>query len=93
MRPKLLQSVAVTRAIPEFRLRLGDTGVVVEVFEPEGLMVEFMDDAGDTVAILDLTDADVKTLSASELKNLQHAQPLPPGTEPPIADATTAVRH
>ena len=42
MRFKLLDAVVLDRDLPEHRLRRGDLGAVVEVHEPDGLMVEFV---------------------------------------------------
>ena len=84
-RPELLTCVALVRELPDLKLGVGDVGVVVELFEPDALMVEFMDTEGDTVAIVNLKDTDVRSVPDTEL---QHAAPLPPGVEVSVADAT-----
>jgi hypothetical protein len=89
-RPALLSIVALTRDLPEFGLALGDAGVVVEVLGPDEVIIEFMDAQGDTVALLDMNDADVRTIAGNELKHLQHAKSLGPNVEPIVADATRA---
>jgi len=90
-RPKLLDCVALKKDLPEFRLRAGDTGVVVEVYARDAVEVEFMDSEGDTVALLTLNDVDLRSLSEKDAAHGQHAASLPPGAEEYIADATQAV--
>ena len=87
-RPKLLEVVALTRDIDRFGLRKGHIGTVVELFEPDAVMVEFMDKDGYTVALLDLSDSDVRGATTGDLKKREYPESLPPGVEPPIADAT-----
>jgi len=90
-RPRMLEVVALRRDLPEFHLKAGHIGTVVEVFEPDAVMVEFLDGEGDTVALLDLNDADVRTASKLELNRREYPEPLPPGVHPPIAAATKPV--
>ena len=59
---KSLDVVALLVDLPEYRLRRGAVGTVVEVFtatpeHPAGYMVEFVDEEGQTYAIADVTDA------------------------------------
>jgi hypothetical protein len=58
---KYLGVVALLADNPEAGLKRGDVGTVVEVFEhnqhhPDGCVVEFVDDAGAVVALLDVTN-------------------------------------
>jgi len=58
---KYLGVVALLADKPEAGLKRGDVGTVVEVFEhnqhhPNGCVVEFVDDAGAVVALLDVTN-------------------------------------
>lgn len=58
---KYLGVVALLADKPEAGLKRGDVGKVVEVFEqnqhhPKGCVVEFVDDSGRVVAMLDVTD-------------------------------------
>lgn len=53
--------VALLVDVPERNLRRGDVGTVIEGFEanehhPGGYLVEFVNDAGETLAELDVTD-------------------------------------
>lgn len=57
---KNLGAVALLVDKPETGLRRGDVGTVVEVFEssehhPAGCIVEFVDEAGKVLALLDVT--------------------------------------
>ena len=51
---KLFDTVALTRDIPEFGLRRGQVGTVVEELGPGAFEVEFADDAGNTYASIGL---------------------------------------
>ena len=58
---KNLGVVALLIDKPEHALKRGDVGTVVEVFEsnehhPGGCIVEFVDEDGEVVALLDVTD-------------------------------------
>jgi hypothetical protein len=88
MRPKELECVVLTRDLPEFSLVSGNIGVVVLVYPQDAVEVEFMDREGDTVALLTILDQDVRVASDKDLKEAVEIEPLPPGIEAPIADAT-----
>lgn len=58
---KYLGVVALLVDKPEASLKRGDVGTVVEIFEqnqhhPSGCVVEFVDEAGAVVALLDVTN-------------------------------------
>jgi hypothetical protein len=48
-------------------LRRGDLGAVVQVYEPEGLEVEFVRASGRTQALVELTLADVRPIEDEDL--------------------------
>jgi hypothetical protein len=54
MKYKLLDTVVLDRDLPQHGLRAGDLGAVVEVYEPEGLEVEFVTASGKTQALVTL---------------------------------------
>jgi Domain of unknown function (DUF4926) len=54
MRFKELDTVVLNRDLPEHGLRRGDLGAVVQVYEPDGLEVEFVTASGRTPALLTL---------------------------------------
>ncbi len=64
---KLLDTVVLNRDIPEFGLRTGDLGAVVQVYEPDGLEVEFVTAAGKTEALVTLNQSDVRQVGDTDL--------------------------
>jgi hypothetical protein len=67
MRFKELQTVVLNRDLPEHGLRVGDLGAVVQVYDPDGLEVEFVSASGRTEALVTLKDADVRSVADSDL--------------------------
>ncbi len=67
MRFKELQTVVLNRDLPEHGLRRGDLGAVVQVYEPDGLEVEFVSASGKTEALVTLKDADVRAVADGDL--------------------------
>jgi Domain of unknown function (DUF4926) len=67
MRFKLLETVVLNRDLPERRLRKGDLGTIVHIYEPDGLEVEFVSAAGMTEALVTLTESDVRAVSDDDL--------------------------
>ena len=68
-----LDTVVLTHDLPSAHLRSGDIGAIVHRYGPGGYEVEFVTGGGDTVAVLTLSDADVRPLAAGEIL---HARPL-----------------
>lgn len=64
---KLLETVALTRDIPESGLRRGDVGAVVELHAPDTVEVEFVAASGRTQALLTLKTSDVRALDDQDL--------------------------
>jgi hypothetical protein len=92
VRPELHSCVALEIDLPEFYMQRGDIGVVVELYPGPVLMVEFMDDEGDTVALLDLDDEDVRIVDDWEARNGPRSKSPLKGAKAPIADATRSAR-
>jgi hypothetical protein len=67
MRFKLLETVVLNRDLPERRLKKGDLGAIVHVYEPDGLEVEFVSAAGRTEALVTLKESDVRALADDDL--------------------------
>lgn len=67
MRYKVLDTVVLIRDLPEHGLRNGDPGAVVEVYEPDGLEVEFVTASGKTQALATLNVKDVRPVQDSDL--------------------------
>jgi len=55
------------RDLPEHGLRKGDLGAIVQVYEPDGLEVEFVSAAGRTEALVMLKETDVRAVAESDL--------------------------
>jgi len=62
-----LDTVVLTRDLPSHSLREGDLGVVVELYDPDGLEVEFVTASGKTEALVTLNVADVRSVDDSDL--------------------------
>ncbi len=67
MKYKLLDTVVLERNLPEHGLHTGDLGAVVEVYEPDGLEVEFVTASGKTQALVTLNVNDVRPVQDSDL--------------------------
>lgn len=63
----LLETIVLNRDLPNEGLRVGDLGAVVEIYEPDGLEVEFVTAAGDTCALVTLTNDDVRAVAPTDL--------------------------
>jgi hypothetical protein len=67
MRFNMLDTVVLARDLPEHGLREGDVGAVVEVYEPDGLEVEFVRLSGRTEAVVTLKVDDVRSAKDTDL--------------------------
>lgn len=54
MQYKLLDTVVLDTDLPEHGLKTGDLGAVVEIYEPDGLEIEFVCAAGQTQSLVTL---------------------------------------
>lgn len=63
----LLESVVLVRDLPEHGLQKGDLGAVVEVYDPDGLEIEFVTASGKTKALLTLKVGDVRKIQDTDL--------------------------
>lgn len=64
---KLLDSVVLQKDVPEYGLRRGDVGAIVEVYGGDGFEVEFITGSGRTQALVTLGPADVRPVADSEM--------------------------
>ncbi len=64
---KLLDTVVLERDLPDAGLRRGDPGAVVEVYEPDGLEVEFVAASGRTQALVTLRESDLRHVDDRDL--------------------------
>jgi len=64
---KTLNTVVLTRDLPDHGLQKGDLGAVVHVYEPDGVEVEFVTASGRTEALVTLKIDDVRHVADSDL--------------------------
>jgi len=64
---QLLETVVLTRDLPEHNLVRGDLGAVVEVYEAGVVEVEFVTASGETKAVVTLQEHDVRNLEPSDM--------------------------
>ena len=67
MKFRPLDSVVLRHDHDEYGLRTGDLGAVVEVYEPNGLEVEFVSASGRTEALVTLSEDDVRSVDDHDL--------------------------
>jgi hypothetical protein len=67
MKFNTLDAVVLQRDLPEHGLRRGDLGAVVQVYEPEGLEVEFVRASGRSQALVELAVRDVRAIEDEDL--------------------------
>ena len=67
MKYKPLDSVVLRHDREDLDLRSGDLGAVVEVYEPDGLEVEFVSASGRTEALVTLAEDDVRSVGENDL--------------------------
>lgn len=67
-----LDTVALTRDLPEHNLVIGDVGAIVHRY-PNGTAfeVEFVTAAGETVAVVTLTSRDIRPLIGREILHVR----------------------
>ncbi len=63
----LLDPVVLARDLPEHGLRKGDLGTVVELYESNGMEIEFVTPSGRTQALLTLRPTDVRPVTEADL--------------------------
>ena len=62
-----LDTVVLSNDLPAHGLVQGDLGVVVHVYPPDGLEVEFVSAAGRTEALVTLRDCDVRPVRETDI--------------------------
>ena len=67
MKFQLLETVVLDRDLPDLGLRQGDLGAVVQVYEPDGVEIEFVSAAGHTEALVTLKETDVRAVADGDL--------------------------
>ena len=67
MKYAALDTVVLVRDLPDHGLCAGDLGAVVEVYDANGLEVEFVTASGRTKSVLTLSPKDVRPIADSDL--------------------------
>ena len=62
-----LDTIVLDRDLPERGLKKGDLGAIVEIYEPDGLEVEFVTASGRTEAMVTLKVSDVRAVADGDL--------------------------
>lgn len=68
---RVLDTVVLDRDLPEHGLRRGDLGAVVEVYEPDGVEVEFVTASGRTAALVTLTAQELRPVADDDLVSVR----------------------
>jgi hypothetical protein len=68
---KLLDTVVLTKDLPEHKLKRGDVGAVVEIYAPDGYEVEFVTGSGRTQALVTLHQHDIRPVGAAEMLSVR----------------------
>ena len=68
---KMLDTLVLEKDLADYGLKKGDVGAVVEVYEPDGLEVEFVTGSGKTQALVTLKVTDVRTVGDSEILSVR----------------------
>jgi hypothetical protein len=63
----VFDTVVLERDLSAHGLKKGDIGAVVEVYEPDGIEVEFVTGSGKTQALITLKIQDVRSIKDSEI--------------------------
>lgn len=64
---KLLDSVVLEKDLPRLGLKRDDLGTIVELYEPDGVEVEFLTLTGKTKAVVTLTNRDLRPIGDDDL--------------------------
>ena len=71
---KMLDTVVLERDLPEYGLLKGDLGAIVEVYEPDGVEVEFVTASGRTQALVTLNVNDIRPVQDSDLVTVRSVE-------------------
>ena len=62
MKVNVLDTIVLEKNLEDYGLKQGDVGAVVEIYEPDGLEVEFVAASGRTQALVTLKASDVRNV-------------------------------
>ena len=66
-----LDIVVLEKDLPANGLKRGDLGTVVEIYEPDGVEVEFVTASGRTEALVTLNVADIRAVGDDDLVSVR----------------------
>lgn len=69
---KEYELVVLTRDMPGHGLRAGDVGTVVHSYHAGACEVEFVSAGGETLAVLTVTDSDVRAMDHREILHVRN---------------------
>jgi hypothetical protein len=64
---KVLDTVVLTKDLPQHKLRQGDVGAVVEIYSPEAFEVEFVTGSGHTQALITLNVNELRPVGPADI--------------------------
>ena len=62
-----MDTIVLKKDLPEHGLKKGDVGTVVELYQPDGLEIEFVTGSGKTQALLSMKNSDVRAIEDTEI--------------------------
>jgi len=68
---QLLDCVVLAHDKPELKLRAGDLGTVVQVYQPDGLEVEFVKASGETLVVVTLSAGEVRPVKSEDIVSVR----------------------
>ena len=71
MAGKLLDTIVLEKDLPDHELKRGDIGAIVEIYEPDGLEVEFVKGSGKTQALITLKKTDVRNITDTDILSVR----------------------
>jgi hypothetical protein len=71
MKYDLFDTVVLARDLPARDLREGDLGAIVQIYEPDGIEVEFVTAMGQTTALVTLDAADVRPIVDTDVVSVR----------------------
>ena len=71
MRFQRFDIVVLEKDLPASGLKRGDLGTVVEIYEPDGVEVEFVTASGRTEALVTLNVADIRAVGDDDLVSVR----------------------
>ena len=73
MKFHLVDTVVLEKDLPDQGLKKGDLGAVVEVYDPDGVEVEFVTASGKTQALVTLKVSDIRPVGDDDLVSVRRA--------------------